>query len=107
MPPVLSPVMPVVPVPPVLPVLPPPLLVVTLTVPEQVAVPPGPVKVPVNTVWEAELGRRLLEPLRPTAPMWVMLPLTAFWLDQLTTTVPPTVIVLGETWMEQVGAVWA
>ena len=86
---------------PVLPEL--PLPEVTTTVPEQSTVPPGPEKVPVKTVLLAELGSTLTVPLSPTLPMWVIVAAVALILFQRTTTVPPTVIVLGLTDRVQAG----
>ena len=68
---------------------------VTVTTVEQVAVPPGPVNVPVNVVCDAAEGRMLREPDKSTLPMWEIVPEVALLLVQLKVTLPPTCMAAG------------
>lgn len=82
----------------------------TMTTVWHVAVPPGPVKVPVKTSSGTVMygldtmglgGRMFIEPEGPTDPTPVMLPPVAFWLCHTSVTAPPVGMV---TLSESIGA---
>lgn len=81
------------------------VLAFTKTLVLQVAVPPGPVKVPANVTSPAAESKMLSCPEGPTVPTREMEPPSASVLDHLSVMLPPVVTEVGVALIVQVGAV--